>query len=182
MQRNTIFGAAALLVAGAAIGAGSVVSQNAMADTGSPAKASEITMVNIGPDGKAVQCTFSGADAEGLLPAGVPADAHMVMGSAQITTVDGSLPELQLPPDGQLPEGAQVVTGLAGSDTGPAGMVINGEPADVHDGTAEECAAIHAQAVEMAKHIPAGGTVISGTDGVVSGGAGVVTVTADTRP
>ena len=180
MKRNTIFGAAALLVAGAAIGAGSMVSSNAMAETGSPAATSQLKMVTFGTDGKPLECTFSGADAEGLLPAapaGVPADAtpvkgNVVVGQAQLIPADGNLP---VPPAGLVPTGSGTIT-VTATATATA-TAIAGVPGDLpqlssHDpvqiisggdaraGTADECNALHDQAVEMAKNAATGASVV----------------------
>ena len=187
MKRNTIFGVAALLVAGAAIGAGSVVSSNAMAETGSPAPTSQLKMVTFGTDGKPLECTFSGADAEGLLPAmpaGVPADAtpvegDVVVGQAQLIPADGNLP---VPPAGLVPTGsgtiiatgtATAVAGVPGdlpqlSSDGPVQIISGG---DARPGTADECKALHDQAVESAKNAPTGASV------VIDGGTNIVTAT-----
>lgn len=180
MKRNTIFGAAALLVAGAAIGAGSVVSQNAMAATGEPAETSQLTMVSIGEDGTAIECTFEGSEAAGLIPeppAGFPIDGttiegNMVIGMGEILPADGTLPELQLP-EGVLPTDGQVVSGavtVAAAVDG-AEMTINGAPLETREGTAEECAAMHDGAIQVATALPDGATII-GSDGVtISSGA-----------
>ena len=65
MQRNTLFGGIALLLAGGVIGAGAMISSSAMAEEGGTPPANEVTMINVGADGEAVQCTFSGAEADG---------------------------------------------------------------------------------------------------------------------
>ena len=68
MKRNTLFGGLALMAAGGVIGAGAMISSNAMADTAGAAPTDQLTMISIGDDGEAVQCTFEGADLDGLLP------------------------------------------------------------------------------------------------------------------
>jgi len=195
MKRNTIFGAAALLVAGAAIGAGSVVSQNAMAASGGPAETNQLTMVSIGEDGSAIECTFEGADAEGLIPeppAGVAVDAqpvvgNVVVGMGQLVPTDGSLPELPLPPAGELPAGqvpdGQVISGVVSIGAGVDGseIMVDATPLETREGTAEECAALHDEAVAMAEAFPAGATVI-GTDGVAVSGGAVQVSTSATKP
>jgi hypothetical protein len=161
-----------------------------------------MTMISIGDDGEAVQCTFEGADLDGLLPplpAGVPegatsggimissqsvpADAaggqpasdQPAVGHGVIISATGDLPVLTV--DG-LPEGVEGVE--AGGTITVNGATIAGLPADgqigtgvptdampvltsaddARDGTAEECAAMHDEAVEMASTMPANGTVI----------------------
>lgn len=187
MKRNTMFGGLALLAAGAAIGAGAMVSSNAMAATGEPAPTEQLTMVSVGPDGDAFRCTFEGADVDGLLPdlpagapAGVPVVGSVVVGSGEIMPADGRLPELVLSGSGELPEGAPVpgegVTVLAtavplGSEDQPVLPAPAGAPVqmlsvdDAREGTAEECAALHEQAADMAQQVAAGGAqlVTSGT-------------------
>jgi hypothetical protein len=177
MKRNTMFGGLALLAAGAAIGAGAMVSGNAMASTGDPAPTDQLTMVSVGPDGDALQCTFEGADVEGLLPdlpAGVPMVGNVVVGSGEIMSADGSLPELVLSGSGELPEGAPegAVTAVAGAvPVGADGQPVPPAPAqvvnvdDAREGSAEECAALHDQAVAMASQIAAGGTQMGTTSG-----------------
>jgi hypothetical protein len=187
MKRNTMFGGLALLAAGAAIGAGAMVSSNAIADTGEPAPTDQLTMVSAGPDGDAFQCSFEGADVEGLLPdlpagsaAGVAVVGNVVVGSGEILPADGSLPELVLSGSSGLPEGAPVpeggITVLAtavplGAEGQPTLPMPAGAPVqmlsvdDAREGTAEECNTLHDQAVEMAAQVAAGGAqlVTSGT-------------------
>lgn len=191
MKRNTLFGAAGLLAAGAAIGAGAIVSQNAMADDGGSAIANTVTMINIDEDGTAVQCTFTGADAEGILPAGIPTDdaakAEVVMGSAQIAATDGSLPMIEVsggavavdegviaglipvgsfPPGDLVAQGSGVITVGASTANGEvtiSGISPSGDPIagpETREGTAEECAAMHDQAVaDLAQMEAIGGTI-----------------------
>lgn len=177
MKRNTLFGAAGLLVAGAAIGAGAIVSQNAMASDGQVETANALTMINISDDGTAVQCTFTGADAEGLVPEGIPTDdalkAQMVMGVANIVPADGSLPVIDVDggtvvgstgiisgefvTSGSLPVGAVEASGVitVGASTSDGKVEITGvgpdgapiAGSDAREGTAEECAAMRDQAL-----------------------------------
>lgn len=200
MKRNTVFGAAGLLVAGAAIGAGAIVSQNAMADDGGSAIANTVTMINIDDDGTAVQCTFTGADAEGIVPAGIPTDdaakAGVIMGSAQISATDGSLPVIEVsggavaveegviaglvpvgsfPPGDLVAQGSGVITVGASTASGEvtiSGVAPDGSPIagpETREGTAEECAAMHDQAVaDLAQMEAVGGVVNVSTEAIVT--------------
>lgn len=186
MQRNTLFGGLALMLAGGVIGAGAMISSNAMAATEGPPPANELTMINVGPDGEAVKCTFSGADVEGMLPvlpatapAGVPAggaDGIIVSASGA-----GDVPieiDPSNPPegvvvgsgtitiDGSMPPGALPV--IASSDAVPAdAQIISAD--DAREGTPEECAEMRDGAVAMAAEGPA--QVITGTATAVAGGS-----------
>lgn len=196
MKRNTRFGAAGLLVAGAAIGAGAIVSQNAMADDGASLTADTVTMINVDAEGNAVQCTFTGADAEGLVFSAVPTDdaikAQVITGSAQVVEIDGTLPEIQVDdgllvgspiPVGDVPLAGVITVSATGGFTGEADgqfVVSDVAPAEgflsageAREGTADECAAMHDQTLADMAAIGAhggGGAVIS-----VSGGVGVTT-------
>ena len=198
MKRNTLFGAAGLLVAGAAIGAGAIVSQNAMADDGQVETADALTMININDDGTALQCTFTGADIEGLVPEGIPTndviDGQMVVGVAGIVPAEGELPVIEVAAGteigngvimGSLPADALQASGVitVGASTSDGKVTISGVGADgtpiagpeTREGTAEECAAMRDQALadlaDMQAQVAAnGGTMIS-----VSGEAGVTT-------
>lgn len=196
MKRNTLFGAAGLLVAGAAIGAGAVVSQNAMASDGQMETADALTMINISDDGTALQCTFTGADIEGLVPAGIPTDdvikGQMVVGVGGIVPADGTVPMIDVDGativggsdiiTGSIAEGAVPVDGVITVGAGMSGELTisgtdaNGDPIvgpETREGTAEECAAMRDQALadmaDMQAHVDSG-TVIS-----VSAEAGVIT-------
>lgn len=164
MQRNTLFGGLALLAAGGLIGAGAMVSSNAMADTPAAADtANELTMINVGPDGEAVKCTFTGADAAAMMPdiglapvpvgAGVPAGA--ATGSGVLTVTAGAAGEgapIEIDPNNPPPGvvvGSAVVgasgvvdaQGLPTLDSLPAGVQILSAD-DAREGTPEECAAM----------------------------------------
>ena len=112
MQRNTLFGGIALLLAGGVIGAGAMISSSAMAADGNTPPANEVTMINVGADGEAVQCTFTGAEADGLfpeMPAGelpipVPADGNLVpaVGGSGVVEIDPANP----------PEGVVIGSGV----------------------------------------------------------------------
>lgn len=206
MKRNTLFGAAALLVAGAAIGAGSVVSQNAMASDGQAEPANALTMVNIGADGTAVQCNFTGADAESLLPSlppGIPTDDAakaaangVVIGIGQIAPAQGDLPQIQV--GGPADVVTSVVTGSIDPGVFPANGVVtieastadgkvtvsgvnaDGTPIaapETREGTAEECAAMRADAIKNLADLKAQvATAVSG-DAVISSSSGSGTAT-----
>ena len=196
MKRNTLFGAAALLMAGAAIGGGAVITQNAMADDGQPPVADALTMVNIAADGTALQCTFTGDDIDGLVPVGIPTDdATKIAANAgviQMATTEGSLPEIQMG------SGVQVVTGSITSGAVPASGVVTveatpgGGPIEIsatdvdgnlvaapeaREGTAEECAAMRAGALADLQNLQAQvATAVSG-DAVISTSGGSDTAT-----
>ena len=163
MKRNTLFGAAGLLVAGAAIGAGAVVSQNAMASDGQVETADELTMINISDDGTALQCTFTGADIEGLVPEGIPTDDALkgatVVGIGEIVPVEGDLPEIDISGviAGSLPADAVQASGVitVGASSADGKVTITGVGTDgapiagpeTREGTAEECSAMRHQAL-----------------------------------
>lgn len=193
MQRNTLFGGLALMLAGGVIGAGAMISSNAMAATEGPPPANELTMINVGPDGEAVKCTFSGADVEGMMPAlpstapaGVPVDGVINGSGGGVFTVSGIVPgdgsPIEIDPnnppegvvvgsgtitiDGSMPPGALPV--IASSDAVPAdAQIISAD--DAREGTPEECAAMREGAVAMAVEGPA--QVITGTATAVAGGS-----------
>jgi len=172
MQRNTLFGGLALLMAGGVIGAGAMISSSAMADEGGTPPANEVTMINVGADGEAVQCTFSGADAEGLFPSMPLSNEAIpvpVSGDAAVVEIDPANP----------PEGVVIGSGVVSvsADAG-SGQIVGSEeaipvPADVQvlsmdearEGTPEECAAMRDQ---MASGVPAEGGMVIGATGVVS--------------
>jgi len=180
MQRNTLFGGIALLLAGGVIGAGAMISSSAMADEGGTPPANEVTMVNIGSDGEAVECTFSGAEADGLFPelatealpipvGDLPAQAGG--GSGVIEIDPENLPEgVEVGPavaSGVVTVGVDAATGEAVEISGTAleaeVVVLSGD--DARDGTPEECAAMREQA---ASGQPAEGSMVIGATGVVS--------------
>jgi hypothetical protein len=198
MKRNTLFGGLALLLAGGVIGAGAMVSSNAMADTpGADAPTNQLTMVKVDEGGEAIRCTFSGADVAAMLP--TPASAVPVGSDGAQTIVTGSgvaggpnfVVSGDVPGDGtvtaldpkDLPAGAQVIRGsisVAGGVPGDAGTVGTGDgqiltplpvgelpviisDADARDGTAEECAAMRDEAINMATNAPTGAVVVNAT-------------------
>lgn len=150
MKRNSLFGAAAMFVAGAAIGGGAIVSQQAMA-TDKPATATDsVTIGMVSTDGDHVQCTFTGAEAAGLiptevsaadqLPVEVQAGGEQVFGDAVTGQISGfgvvttdSLPEL----DGS----GEVATFGVDAATGVMTLSGSGE-SQPRQGTPEECAAL----------------------------------------
>ena len=187
MKRNTLFGAAAMLMAGAAIGAGAVITQNAMADDGN-LPADTLTMVNIGSDGSAISCTFTGDDIVGLVPVGIPTDdvakeaaiaaSGEVSGAIAITgtaEVAGELPVIDTAgaPAIPLPEGSAegVVTVQVGAEGGPVN--INGSVGDVRDGTPDECQAMHDQAVADLQKLQSQVQAQSEAQGSLQGGVQV---------
>jgi hypothetical protein len=117
MQRkNLFFGAGAVLVAAGAIGAGVMVSSNAMAASGSVGDhALTISMVSVGTNGDAYQCTFDAAAVPGLPSAAAPGSA----GGTNVVTVEAG---------GGLPAGATVISGDAVIGAGPQVSLSPGLP------------------------------------------------------
>ena len=165
MQRkNLFFGTGAALVAVGAIGAGVMVSSNAMAASGAVGNnALTISMVSVGSQGDAFQCTFDAT----AVPSGLPALTPLAPGSEPSLHITGS-------GGAGLPGGATVVSGDAVVEAGsssvslPAGLTpatgdgimitgtVNADgtssvsqigadgtvtPVKVREGTAAECAA-----------------------------------------
>jgi hypothetical protein len=152
-QRNKVFAGLSVAVAAVAIGGGAMVSASAMGSDSSTGPTNKLTMLSVGTDGKAVQCTFDGATAAAIIaatPAGIPTDDASKILANQVGSGDGTsgtivgtagLPGGTVPPGG-LPGGSQVVTISAtatgpdtatgqGPDTGSATLIgIGGSPAD----------------------------------------------------
>jgi hypothetical protein len=163
MQRkNLLFGAGALLVAAGAIGAGVMVSSNAMAASGELGDhALTISMVSVGANGDAYQCTFDSASMPGLpsgadagagivtssVGGGVPIGATVVSGSGVISVAtDGSLPPGLTPAPVQGTKGGVIaITGTANADGSSSVSQIAADgtvtPIELRPGTAAECAA-----------------------------------------
>lgn len=149
MKRNSLFGAAALFVAGAAIGGGAMVSQRAMASETPPVEADSVIFGSIGADGSSVQCTFTGAEAQSLMPSAAPsvdpssATGESIVGYAvaeggYVAETDGTLPPL---PDGSVTFAVGAMTGeIVASAVDGSGSPI--EMAAPREGTPEECAAM----------------------------------------
>ena len=164
------------MLAGSAIGAGLMISGGAMAAAGDPAPADQLTMVSVGRDGDAIQCTFDGPDVEGLLPdlpAGISVDDGVIVGSGQLIPADAKL----LDGVSALPGSVTVVAGAVPIDAQgrpalPDANVFSAQvlsAADAREGTAEECSAMHDQAAEMASRVAAGGVqVLNGRAPVTS--------------
>lgn len=191
MKRNSLFGAVAMFVAGAAIGGGAIVSQQAMA-TNTPATATDsVTIGMVSADGDHVQCTFTGADAAGLIPTEVPAadelpievqaGGEQVFGDAVTGQISGfgvvttdSLPEL----DGS---GDMAAFGV---DTATGVMTISGagEP-QPRQGTPEECASLRDGFLSGP---PSGGddrtSVAPGEGLYIQGSTGVAPLGGDSAP
>ncbi len=191
MKRNTLFGAAAMLMAGAAIGAGAVITQNAMADDGTAQPADTLTMVNIDADGNAVSCTFTGDDVAGLVPPGIPTDdvakqaaidGQVVVGQASvIATAEGDLPAIDISnvTGGSLPPGTGQGVVTVQADATAAGVVsIDGAVGEAREGTAEECQAMRDQALADLQNLQ--GQVAEASGSLVVSGSGDVTVS--TKP
>lgn len=186
MKRNTLFGGLALLGAGGVIGAGAMISASAMADDAGTPRADEVTIVQVTTDGEAVQCTFAGPDVEGLLPdllgvapdQALPVDGEFTTsGSGVIEVAVGDLPEGVLVASGAVTVSAEGTVGDVGElpsldslDSLPIDNMQVVSVDDAREGTAEECAAMRAQA-------QAGATGAEGAEGVTSmviGSAGVI--------
>lgn len=94
-QRNTLFGAVSLVVAGAAIGAGAIASSNAMADTGTPPPGATVHVVTLSGDGSdAISCEFDDVALPTLASAAVPADVLAPTGEGVeggVVSVTGSV-------------------------------------------------------------------------------------------
>lgn len=177
MQRNTLFGGIALLLAGGVIGAGAMISSSAMAEEGGTPPANEVTMINVGADGEAVQCTFSGAEADGLFP-----DVSLTADAIEVP-ISGDAGFVEIDP-ANLPEGVTVESGVVSvsADAGSGQIIDTNEavpvPADVQvlstddarEGTPEECAAMRDQ---MTSGVPAEGGMVIGATGIITGSAGV---------
>jgi hypothetical protein len=166
MQRkNLFFGASAVLVAVGAVGAGVMVSSNAMAASGSLGDhALTISMVSVGTNGDAFQCTFDAAAVPGVPIAvapgseggtdvvtveaggGLPTGATVISGDA----VFGAGSHVSLPPGlpplpGGGTGGAIAITGSVNADGSSSVSQIGADgtvtPVKVRQGTAAECAA-----------------------------------------
>jgi hypothetical protein len=164
MQRkNLFFGAGAVLLAAGAIGTGVMVSSNAMAASGSvDDHALTISMVSVGTNGDAYQCTFDAAAVPGLSIAPLPASAtgepiHASGGEGTVSSgaieVSGS-GVIQVGPDGTVPPGMQPFPGAAGVVTLTGSATADGTssvsqiaadgtvtPVKIRQGTAAECSA-----------------------------------------
>jgi hypothetical protein len=171
-QRNKVFAGLSVAVAAVAIGGGAMVSASAMGSDSSTGPTNKLTMLSVGTDGKAVQCTFDGATAAAIIaatPAGIPTDDASKILANQVGSGEGTsgtivgtegLPGGTVPPGGpQVVTVSATATGPAtatghGPDTGSATLIgIGGVPADgkvpvlvssdtARDGTPQECAAM----------------------------------------
>lgn len=172
-QRNTLFAGLSFAVAGAAIGAGAIVSSNAMADGDSPATASSVQIITIGTNGDdPIRCTFDDIAMPAIIsstaagaPAGEQRGVIAVTGSVdgaippsgdssttQIVT-SGGLPLAGAPNEPTLVKGGSTdgtdgpVLQTSGSQVAPGGpppSLVMLSADDARPGTAEECAAIRA--------------------------------------
>lgn len=159
MKRNTLFEGFSLLVAGAAIGAGAVASGNAMAGSDAPPSDEGTVEVITGVasiDGSsdAFSCTFENVELADIFEVSelpMPADIDSIDGGGVAVAVGvDEVFEVSLD---SLPEGVGMgETGYVGvpieidADSLPEGVEIDGvemiDPADVREGTAEECAGV----------------------------------------
>lgn len=135
-QRNALFGALSLAVAGAAIGAGAIASSNAMADSGTPPGGATVHVVTFSGDGTdAVSCEFDDVALPTLASGAVPADVSAatgegggvisVSGSGPVTgTADAGGPTFTIGSDGS--EGPTLVRGggAPAEGTPPEGSLV----------------------------------------------------------
>jgi len=185
-RTNLFFGAGALLVAAGAIGAGVMVSTNAMAASGDLGDhALTIGMVTVGINGDAYECSFDAASvpvlptapsgAAGDAPAfitsavggGVPEGATVVSGGHVLGSgPDGSLPPLLPSAGGPGGSGGVIITGSANADgtSSVSQVAADGTitPVKVRQGTAAECAAAQ-QGIVPPSGGPQAPTVVSGS-------------------
>jgi len=202
MKRNSLFGAAAIFVAGAAIGGGAIVSQQAMATDTPEAATDSVTIGMVSSDGDAVQCTFTGADAADLMPVDVPgvpsavevgdltvaggSGGPAVMGPTAVAqSGGGSISGLGEVSDDLLPvlDGASGVATIE-VDAASGGIALPaGGALQSREGTAEECEALRAEFVNgpvfSSEAMPVGSTenapFIQGSTGVMPIAGGEVT-------
>jgi len=113
MQRNKVFAGVSLAVAAAAVGAGALISSNAMADDAPAPSAGTVDVVTIGPDGDTpVHCSFDDLEMPTLV---MSAPSDITGGAVAVAvgvSVDGSLPP-GVPADGG---GTLTVSGGGSSD------------------------------------------------------------------
>lgn len=155
MKRNRIFAASTLLLAGAVVGAGAMISGSAMADSGNSPNSADVTIGIANVDGEVMECSLSGIEAEaffGSLESGnAPEGLHSVFGPATVgTEADGSTGEVaatyEVDITNVLPTenaGDEVVFGVASVDSSVTESGAAGEIVDsyvVRAGTPEECA------------------------------------------
>lgn len=135
MKLKLLFGTAATLMAGAAIGGGVMISHQAMA-TSTPSKATEsVTIGLLGKDGVGIQCKFSGADAQKLLQEPATADGATAIPVGSIGAGKSISGVAVAPSEDVASSGVAIAVEAS---TGEATMV--GAPT-LRDGTPEECAA-----------------------------------------
>jgi len=152
MKRNTLFGGAALLLAGAAIGGGAMISRTAIADDAPAVETDAVTIGMVGTDGTGFQCTFTGTDAQTLIPPPPPIEASggsvsgaAIRGTGVIDAADGPLPVLDA-------SGGVLTVGVA---AGSGEVVVSGVDSDgaaiaapeIREGTAEECEQLRSTSV-----------------------------------
>ncbi len=172
MKRNTLFGGFSLLVAGAAIGAGAVASGSAMAEDDAPVvDEGTVEVITASADsegeGDAFACTLEGVALDDVFSVSTPVDGEMVVtgsavpvgavevGSGVISVGEGGVVEItegSLPPGvellpldpANLPEGGTFTV----SGAVPVGDITDFQvldPAQVREGTEEECAGVREQ-------------------------------------
>ncbi len=121
MQRNKVFAGLSLAVAGAAIGAGALVSSSAMADDAPAPAAGKVEVVTVGADGKEpIHCSFDDLELPTLVMTGPSDITGGPVAVAVGVSVDGSLPA-GVPADG----GGTLTVSAGGSSDAP-NVVISG--------------------------------------------------------
>lgn len=170
MKKNSVFAATSLLLAGAVVGAGAMISGVAMADSGRSPETAEVTVGVASTSGDVVECALAGAEAQefllsfadGAAPSEV--DVDYVFGRTEIGSAETMAAEEAARVD--VSEGADAT--VVGSDgpavSGPAVAVdptktegsyllavpaqieatteVDGVPGNGRVGTPEECKVI----------------------------------------
>lgn len=161
MKRNRIFAATSLVLAGAAVGAGMMISGSAMAATDSSSDTTELTVGMMNDKGVVVECALSSEQASkflGGLEAGVAPDGlHSIFGSTSAgsatsnPTDQATIEKTYTFSNVESDEGA--LSGATVVPTDNAAIDGNGDVAEstsskvvndyvVRVGTAEECSSV----------------------------------------
>lgn len=156
MKKNSIFAATSLLLAGAVVGAGAMISGSAMADSGRSPETAEVTIGVASANGDVVECALTGAEAQEFLggfgDGAAPSDVSYVFGSTVIGSAETMAAE----------EAARVeVSELAPSVVGSDGHAVS-VPAVAADPTKTEGSYLLA--------VPAQIEATTGVDGIPGNG------------
>lgn len=132
MKKNSVFAATSLLLAGAVVGAGAMISGVAMADSGRSPETAEVTVGLASTSGDVVECALAGAEAQEFLlsfaDGAAPSEVDYVFGRTEIGSAETMAAE----------EAARVeVSELAPSVVGSDGPAVSG-PAVAVDPTKTE--------------------------------------------